>query len=98
MVISLTFRSRKSGILVRGSFAAAKYRSVLIRRSLYSAATRRMPIMTRFLKVLADMERAEKLLPIEKVFRDHLNPFDYYSDEDFLIRFRFNKAGVHFIF
>ena len=33
----------------------------------------------------------------ERVFRDRLNPFDIYDDNEFYQRFRFDKASVQFV-
>ena len=34
---------------------------------------------------------------IHRVFRDRLNPFDFYNDKEFKIRYRFAKQTVAFL-
>jgi hypothetical protein len=48
--------------------------------------------------ILEDMEEVEEVLPLERVYRDRTNPFDTFSDDEFLVRFRLSKGGAHYFF
>ena len=43
------------------------------------------------------LDDVNQVLRPERVYRDHSNPFEYYSDDEFRKRFRFTKEGTMFI-
>ena len=50
-----------------------------------------------FIELIEEMEDAEAVLPIGRVIRDRINPFDAYDDDQFMESFRLSKGGVHFL-